>query len=176
MDIVFGYWKSFCASKSCLHGRRGNPNRHRNAMPASEDARPEVAGGHIVEDAGQEAIPPMIRRSYQDLFPYLFFGMFHETYKDDKLLIFNALETSGRPGCCPSAWTAARRRSCSSPALSWVGSCGRLLRRPSGKLPLNSTFSLWVKSKLDFTPRSLPSYHTYHFISSWCFIAMLFKS
>ena len=44
-------------SCGCLHRGRGDSDGHRDRVAAAEDARAEVAGGDIVEDAGQEAIP-----------------------------------------------------------------------------------------------------------------------
>ena len=55
-------------------------------------------------------------------------------------------DTSERLCSCLSGWTAARHRSYSSPKPSWVRSCGRLPRCPSGKLPLSSTSFLLVES------------------------------
>ena len=42
----------------CLHRGRGDSDGHRDRVAAAEDARAEVAGGDVVEDARQEAIPP----------------------------------------------------------------------------------------------------------------------
>ena len=42
---------------SRLHRRGGDPDRHREAVTATEDGRPEVARGDVDEDARQEAVP-----------------------------------------------------------------------------------------------------------------------